>query len=188
MTLKNVQSADLIRPAFEQGDLIVYPTEAVMGIGCDPDNETAVLNLLSLKQRPREKGVILIADSYSRLLRYVDDKAIPSHRRTEVFSSWPGHITWLLPKSMDAPNWITGEHDKIAVRVTAHPVVISLCQTLGKPLVSTSANPSGASPALTTEEAKQYFGDRVIYASGEVTCPGKPSVIKDCETGQVIRG
>lgn len=188
MTSEYLQSIDSLQSAFIAGELFVYPTEAVMGIGCDPDNEEAVIKLLTLKQRPREKGMILIADSYSRLLKYVDDKSVPPHKRAEVFSSWPGHNTWLLPKSAEAPDWITGDHDKIAVRVTAHPVVVALCQTLGKPLVSTSANPSGMPPALTTEEAKQYFGDDVVYATGEVTNPGKPSTIRDCETGQVIRG
>lgn len=188
MTSECLQSVEPLSSAFSLGELIVYPTEAVMGIGCDPDNEAAVSKLLAIKQRPRAKGMILIADSYSRLLKYVDDKSVPPQKRTEVFSSWPGHNTWLLPKSEEAPDWITGEHDKIAVRVTAHPVVIALCQAVGKPLVSTSANPSGMPPALTTEEAKQYFGGDVVYVPGEVTNPGKPSTIRDCETGHVIRG
>ena len=59
--------------AIEQEQVIVYPTEAVYGLGCDPDSEKAVQALLAIKQRPVKKGLILIADNYGQLLDYVDD-------------------------------------------------------------------------------------------------------------------
>ena len=46
--------------------VIAYPTEAVFGVGCDPDSETAVMRLLELKQRPVDKGLILIAANYEQ--------------------------------------------------------------------------------------------------------------------------
>lgn len=182
-----LSSEDPIIAAFTAGELIVYPTEAVMGIGCDPDNEAAVGALLALKNRPVEKGMILIADTYSRLLPYVNDNAVKLDKRTEIFSSWPGPVTWLLPKSDSAPAWITGEHDTIAVRVTDHPVVKDLCEKLGKPLVSTSANPSGQAPAKDVAQAKAYFGNNVTYVEGTVGGHSRPSTIRDGQTGQVIR-
>ena len=97
MTSENqysVASQDPMVAAFENGMLLVYPTEAVMGIGCDPDSESAVLALLAIKQRPIEKGVILVAANYSQLLPYVNDNAIRPDMRTEIFSSWPGPNTW----------------------------------------------------------------------------------------------
>ena len=127
MTSENqysVASQDPMVAAFENGMLLVYPTEAVMGIGCDPDSESAVLALLEIKQRPIEKGVILVAANYSQLLPYVNDNAIRPDMRTEIFSSWPGPNTWLLPKSTSAPMWLTGKHDKIAVRVSNHPKIL----------------------------------------------------------------
>ena len=182
-----LSSEDPIIAAFTAGELIVYPTEAVMGIGCDPDNEAAVGALLALKNRPVGKGMILIADTYSRLLPYVNDNAVKLDKRTEIFSSWPGPVTWLLPKSDSAPAWITGEHDTIAVRVTDHPVVKDLCEKLGKPLVSTSANPSGQAPAKDVAQAKVYFGNNVTYVEGTVGGHSRPSTIRDGQTGQVIR-
>jgi len=56
--------------------VIAYPTEAVFGVGCDPDSETAVMRLLELKQRPMEKGLILIAASFEQLLPYIDDSML----------------------------------------------------------------------------------------------------------------
>lgn len=183
----NSPEVDPVVAAFQAGSLIVYPTEAVMGIGCDPDNEAAVNALLEIKQRPVEKGVILIAANYSQLLPYVNDNAIRPDRRTDIFSSWPSPNTWLLPKSSSAPVWLTGKHSKIAVRVTNHPVVVELCNKLGKPIVSTSANLTGQPPAITTEEAKAVFADSVFYVEGEVGGATKPSTIRDGDTAEVIR-
>lgn len=180
-------AADPIVEAFNAGKLLVYPTEAVMGIGCDPDNKEAVYRVLEVKQRSVDKGVILIAANYSQLLPYVNDSAIRQDKRTDIFSSWPGANTWLLPKSDTAPVWVTGVHDKIAVRVTDHPVVKALCEKLGKPLVSTSANISGEPSTRTIEEAKAVFKDSVEYVYGEVGGNKNPSVIRDGDTGEVIR-
>lgn len=184
---KDLSPEELVE-AFSSGAVFAYPTEGVFGLGCDPDNEQAVNSLCELKIRPVSKGLILIADSYSQLLPYVADNAIPMDRRTEIFSSWPGPVTWLLPKSKTAPDWITGEFDKIAVRVTTHPIVKEMCQLFGKPLVSTSANLSGQPSALSVEEAYQQFDDKVIYVAGETLGRKSPSVIKDGFTGQILRG
>ncbi|MDC8829134.1 Sua5/YciO/YrdC/YwlC family protein [Alteromonas gilva] len=173
--------------AFENGQLLVYPTEAVMGIGCDPNNEDAVMALLDLKQRPVEKGLILLAANYSQLLPYVNDNAIPQDKRFSIFSCWPGPVTWLLPKSATAPGWITGEHEAIAVRVTAHQGARALCEKLGRPIVSTSANLTGQAPAVTQQQARAYFGDRVHYIDGEVGGAQQPSTIRDALSGAIIR-
>ena len=183
----NAGQTDPLVDSFYAGELLIYPTEAVMGLGCDPDNEEAVMRLLSLKQRNVDKGLILIAGTYSQLLPYVNDNAIRMDRRTEIFSSWPGSNTWLLPKSASAPAWITGQHTTIAVRVTDHPVVRSLCERLGKPLVSTSANIAGTEPTSSTEAARAVFGDSVIYVEGEVGGNTKPSTIRDGDSGKIIR-
>ncbi|BDX04502.1 Sua5/YciO/YrdC/YwlC family protein [Planctobacterium marinum] len=181
-------TVDPISDAFNAGKIFVYPTEGVIGIGCDPDNEEAVKQVCSLKQRPLHKGVILIADNYSQLVKYVDDSAIPMDKRTEIFSSWPGANTWLLPKSKNAPSWITGEHNSIAVRVTAHKGVKALCQKLNSALVSTSANLAGQEACRTVDEARQVFGDSVVYIDGETDGNANPSTIRDAITGQIIRG
>ena len=157
----NSPEVDPVVAAFQAGSLIVYPTEAVMGIGCDPDNEAAVSALLEIKQRPVEKGVILIAANYSQLLPYVNDNAIRLDRRTEIFSSWPGPNTWLLPKSSSAPVWLTGKHSKIAVRVTNHPVVVELCNKLGKAasLPHLKASRRGEYRAYYDEATIEIIGD-----------------------------
>lgn len=175
--------------ALEQGGVIFYPTEAVYGLGCDPDNQQAVEQLLAMKQRPVEKGLILIADNYGQLLKYVDDAKIPMDKRTDIFSSWPGAITWVMPAAKTTPKWLTGQFDTIAVRVTNHPTVKHLCQKFDKPLVSTSANLSGQDTVTSIAMAKTEFADKVaFYLDEPLGGNTQPSTIKDVMTGKVFRG
>jgi L-threonylcarbamoyladenylate synthase len=175
--------------ALQQGGVIVYPTEAVFGLGCDPDNKQAVESLLAIKQRPVEKGLILIADNYGQLLKYIDDSKIPMDKRADIFSSWPGAITWVMPAAKDTPKWLTGQFDTIAVRVTNHPTVKKLCQEFGKPLVSTSANLSGQDTVTSITQARNEFGEQVAFYVDEALGGNtQPSTIKDVMTGKVFRG
>lgn len=185
--MTNLSSNDLLVDRFNNGEVFAYPTEAVIGLGCDPDNQDAVIKLLQLKNRPVEKGLILVAKSYSQLLPYVDDAKIPMHKRTEIFSSWPGPITWLLPASKLAPKWITGGSEFIAVRVSQHAVIRDLCELFAKPLVSTSANISGAPAALTAEQLYQQFDKSLLLIEGDLGGETKPSLIRHGISGQIIR-
>lgn len=174
--------------ALSDGGVIAYPTEAVFGLGCNPDNEAAVMALLAIKQRPVEKGLILIAADYSQLLPYVDDKAIPLEKRYQIFSSWPGHVSWVLPASDSAPKWITGQFDSIAVRVSAHPVVQQLCRAYGKPLVSTSANLSGQPSITDPVELEQSLGALLsAIMPGALGGATQPSQIRNALTGDIVR-
>ena len=178
------QSAAVIR----RGGVIAYPTEAVWGLGCDPDNETATLRLLAIKQRTVDKGLILIASSLDQLRKFVDLDALPRDRLDEVFGSWPGPHTWILPASHAAPAWITGSHAGIAVRVSAHPVVAALCDACGHALVSTSAYLAGAPPARhrdSLDPALLRQLDGVV--DGETQGLQRPTPIRDATSGAALR-
>lgn len=185
--LSTIKDTDLIIQILQQGGLIAYPTEAVIGLGCDPDNEDAVHKLLAVKKRSVDKGLILVAKTYSQLLPYVDDAKIPMHMRTEIFSSWPGPVTWLLPAAKQAPKWLTGDSDFIAVRVSQHPVVGQLCELFGKPLISTSANVSGGQPAINSQQLYQQFDKSLLLVDGTLGGENKPSQIRHGISGQTIR-
>lgn len=179
---------DSVIQALNDGGVIAYPTEAVFGLGCDPDNEAAVMALLAIKQRPVEKGLILIAADYQQLLPYVEDAAIPQEKREQIFSSWPGHVSWVLPASTTAPKWITGQFDSIAVRVSAHPIVQQLCRAYGKPLVSTSANLSGQPSITDPVELAQSLGSLLsAIMPGALGGATQPSQIRNALTGDIVR-
>ncbi|HFL1975047.1 TPA: Sua5/YciO/YrdC/YwlC family protein, partial [Stenotrophomonas maltophilia] len=77
------------------GGVIAYPTEAVWGLGCDPSHEAAVHMVLRLKQRPIEKGMILVAAELAQLEGWVRLQALPDARQRAVLASWPGANTWI---------------------------------------------------------------------------------------------
>lgn len=167
--------------------VIAYPTEAVFGLGCDPDSQLAVEQLLALKQRSWKKGLILIAANYQQLLPYIDDSGLSPQQKALIFASWPGPITWVMPKQSSTPNWLTGVFDSLAVRVTAHPLVQELCLAFNKPIVSTSANLIGYVPCRTEQEVRTQFGNELPILSGTVGGREKPSEIRDALTGELFR-
>ncbi len=185
-------SAPLSLPAavqwLQHGGVIAYPTEAVWGVGCDPFDEAAVRRLLAIKERPVEKGLILIAADLDQLRPCLDLDALPVERLAEVLASWPGPNTWVMPASPGVPRWLTGEHDGIAVRVTAHPTVIALCRGFGGPLVSTSANLSGQPAPQDRAGLDPALLARLDGVSdGETGGRDRPSTIRDARTGQPLR-
>jgi len=171
--------------ALQQGEVIAYATEAVYGLGCDPDNQFAVERLLKLKQRPIDKGLIIVAGELSQLANWIDVEAV-SAAYPHVLHSWPGHSTWLLPCKPETPQWLTGQFDTLAVRVSAHPGINKLCAAFGKGIVSTSANPSGAEPARNAQQAQAYF-PALNVLQGEVNKVAQPSIIRDAQSLEVIR-
>lgn len=189
MSESQLENLSPVHQALVDGEVIVYPTEAVWGMGCDPRNQQAVEKVLAVKQRPVEKGLILIARDYGQILPFVNDDAIPMDRRSEIFSSWPGPFTWLLPAAKDAPEWITGGSELIAVRVTTHPSVRAICEEFNGAIVSTSANITGEPTPPNLTELQQLFGDQVgYYVDAELGDASAPSMIRNGMTGQTLRG
>jgi L-threonylcarbamoyladenylate synthase len=184
----NPQEMNAALEQLRQGGIIGYATEAVFGLGCDPDNGESVRRLLEIKQRPIEKGLVLIAADFSQLLPYLDLTALPEGRLEVILDSWPGPYTWIIPARPEVPVWLRGGFSSLAVRVTAHRQVHDLCLAFGKPLVSTSANKTGESPARTAEELTERMGARLDYIlPGQTDGRANPSLIRDGITGAVVR-
>lgn len=174
--------------ALRRGGVIACPTESVWGLSCDPFDEAAVARLLAIKQREVDKGLILAAAKQAQLDGLVDWNALPAGRREAVLASWPGPNTWIVPVTARVPRWITGAHEGVAVRVSAHSGLAALCAGFGGVLVSTSANPAGAPPPHT-----QAAIDPSLLAALDGVVPGatgglaRPTAIRDARTGAELR-
>ena len=174
--------------AARNGGVIAYPTEGVWGLGCDPRNEAAVLRLLALKRRSVDKGLILIAANEAQLAGYIELSTLDAAAIAAIRAGWPGPNTWIVPASAAAPGWITGAHDGIAVRVSAHPVVIALCEGCGHALVSTSANiASEPSPRSRAELDLRIVAGVDALAPGETSGLSQPTTIRDARDGRTLR-
>lgn len=174
------------RRILQAGGIVAYPTEAVYGLGCDPLNPQAVMRLLSLKQRPWQKGMILIASQRQQLDPYLE--TINAEIEEQLDRTWPGPVTWLLPARPEVPRWLRGEHDTLAVRVTAHPLAAALCEAFSGPIVSTSANLAGHAPARSPLRVQRELGGELDYIlHGPLGELAQPTEIRDARTGRVIR-
>lgn len=169
----------------DAGGVIAYPTEAVYGVGCDPWDEDALIQLLMLKQRPWHKGLILIASDFNQLQDFI--QPLPADTLKMVQQSWPGPVTWLLPVREEVSPLLTGEHDTIAVRVTAHPLTRQLCEAFGGPIVSTSANVAGIRPAKNVHQVRWQLPGIDYVLPGALGGASRPSEIRDARTGAVLR-
>jgi L-threonylcarbamoyladenylate synthase len=169
-----------------EGGVIAYPTEAVWGLGCDPFDPVAVERVLALKRRAVSKGLIVVAADMEQIGGLLE--GLTSAQIARLKLSWPGPVTWLIPHHGRLPEWVTGNHATVAVRVSAHPAVVALCRAAGMPLISTSANLAGAQPPRELFQVRRYFGDEVdFYVPGRVGAASRPSTIRDLITDAVVR-
>jgi len=172
------------KKALLKGGIIAYPTEAVYGFGCDPLNREAVQQLLRIKKRPESAGLILLIAHWEQLMPLI--APINSSIMEKIRASWPGHTTWLFPKSNKIPDWISGSHASVAIRMTNHPVAKHLCDE--NPLVSTSANTRGTATATSIDALQAQFSTQIdAFVDAPLGNEPAPSIIIDALTGLKIR-
>ncbi|BAP12989.1 hypothetical protein AS19_01380 [Alcanivorax sp. NBRC 101098] len=169
----------------QEGGVVAYPTESVYGLGCDPFNRNAVMQLLAIKHRPVSKGLILIGESLAQLGPYLH---LNEQQSAQLEKKWPAPITYLVDASDRLPAWVRGEHRKVAVRVPDHPLARQLCQLAGQPIISTSANISGRPAARNRYQVARQLGNQLDFiVSGACDRAAKPSTIIDLESGRILR-
>ena len=183
------QKLDQAIIVLQHGGIIAYPTEAVYGLGCDPENLSAVTKLLVIKQRKKEKGLILVAANFEQLKPYL----LPLEKDIEekLLKSWQDShrpTSWLVPAKKEVSDYLKGRFDTLAVRVSKHPIVKELCEMFNGAIISTSANISGQESTRTAEQVKQIFENKIDFIlDGKTDLNAQPSEIRDALTNKIIR-
>ena len=185
MNIPATVSSCALAAYLKRGGLIAYPTESCYGLGCDPGNRIAVQRILKLKQRPQRKGLILIASHYHQIARYLQPLTLAEQAKLQQDGAQV--VTCLLPVKPSCPRWLRGEHDTLAVRITAHLFAKQLCRNADSALVSTSANRHGQHPAKTWAECRRMFGNKVWVLRGRVGKRKQPSTIRAWADGRIVR-
>lgn len=183
-----MQNTRGLKHFLKSSGIIAYPTEAIFGLGCNPMSRLAVKRVLRIKDRPQHKGLILVADTFSRLSKFVGQ--LSQQQIVTMQASWGNQNkphTWIVPASKRCPKWITGQHKTIAIRVSSHPLTAQLCKSAGMAIVSTSANRSGCQPAKTSRQCKKLLGEQVRVLAGKTAGAKKPSTIQDLISGKILR-
>ena len=172
----------------QSGGVIAYPTEGLVGLGCNPLNEQALQRLLDIKKRPLNKGMILIAADFDQLRSFVDLQPVSAAIRLQMLKDWPGHVTWLLPAAKGLSPYLTGSFETVAVRVTPHPLVAELCRAFGGPITSTSANLSGGAEITSVSMLGDQIRAQLDYVvEADTLGIGSASTIRHYKTGARLR-
>lgn len=171
--------------ALDRGDVIVIPTDTVYGLAARPELPGAVESIFSIKRRAADQPLPVLGADVASLRRVVTFDERASALAAEF---WPGPLTLVLPRADGFPYDLGGEAtDTVAVRVPGFDKTIELLAATG-PLAVTSANRSGAPPAVTVEEAVAVLGDEVgVFIDGG-RVGGAPSTVFDLVRGpRVLR-
>ncbi len=172
-----LEAAKLLR----EGNLVVFPTETVYGVGANALDAAAVQRIYSAKGRPPTNPIIVhLGDR--RDLAGVTAETSPA---AEILASkfWPGPLTLVLPKNSRVPALVTAGAPTIAVRVPAHPVARRLIQLTGVPVAAPSANRSGELSPTRAEHIRAALGERVgLIIDAGPTQVGLESTVLDLTT------
>ncbi len=167
---------EIVRQTLQSGELIVYPTETLYGLGADPFSETAIEKLIQAKKRP-ENMPISIAVSDMKMMETVSHVTELAKMIYRAFL--PGPITILLRKKPNVPPILTGATDKIGIRVPDHPVALQLIDTFG-PITATSANIHNQGTPWIIDTAIRQLGDSVsLYMDSGISKYQAPSTVLD---------
>ena len=173
-----VKDFDAAIDALRRGDVIVFPTETLYGLGADALNDTAVEAVFRLKSRnPNQPIPVLVAD-LEMLHTLIAD--IPPLALKLMKRFWPGPLTLVLPARQGIPKPLLNTSGGVGVRISSKPIATKLVQALGRPLTATSANPSGKEAARTVQAAKNYFAGnvKVFLDSGILTSKSGSTVVE----------
>lgn len=165
-----------IKEKLNNGDVIAFPTETVMGLGVVFDNEEAYKKINLIKKRPEDKPYTMMLGDINEIAKY----AHLSHRDEIIINEFmPGPLTILLNSKENVPGYVTHNTGVIGIRVPAHKEVCEMINYVGKPLLVPSANKSGEKPCLTYKEIEKVFNNELGFILKMDSNQEKPSTIID---------
>jgi L-threonylcarbamoyladenylate synthase len=165
--------------ALRAGDLVVFPTETVYGLGANASNPAAVRKIFEVKGRPADHPVIVHLDDPRYLHRWVSK--LPPVAETLAAKFWPGPLTLILPKADSVNDIVTGGQDSIGIRVPSHPMAQQLLNAFGGGIAAPSANRFGRLSPTKPEHVRDELGEAVsVILDGGDSPIGLESTIVSC--------
>lgn len=167
------------REALRGGELVVYPTDTVYGIGCRADDPAAVRRLFEAKQLPGGRGVSVLFATVDEARAWTD--WTPAAERL-AGAFLPGPLTLVLDAADRTPDALTPDEGTLGVRRIDLPAALALARA--SPIVATSANRHGTEPARTVDQAREDLGDAVAAYVDGGRLEGQASTVVDARTEQ----
>lgn len=168
--------------ALSNGEIVVYPTDTLYGLGADIYNNDAVRKVYKIKKRSYNNPLSIAVSDFKELkkLAYTD-----KNTQTLAKSFLPGKLTLILYKKNCMSDIITGNLDKVAVRIPNNKIALELLSNFG-PLTATSANIHGLKTPNNIKDIKKQFKEKdiaVCLDNGNIN--GKPSTIVDLTNDKI---
>jgi L-threonylcarbamoyladenylate synthase len=176
---------DVAATAVADGELVVYPTETVYGLGADALDAAAVERVFEAKRRDRDKPVSMAVAGVDDITVYTD---VTDRERAFAERFLPGPVTVLLERGERVPDVLTAGRERVGVRVPDHDLARELLRAADAPLTATSANVSGEPSARRIGEVGRPVRDAAAVAlDGGTTPGGSGSTVVDPSTGEIHR-
>lgn len=166
--------------SMERGGVILYPTDTVWGIGCDATCPEAVERVFALKRRSESKSLITLVSSIEMLRHYVAETPRTALDLIDSMAEGDRPLTLILPRACNLAPQVVADDGSAGFRITSERFSAALCDELGRPLVSTSANISGEpAPAVFSEIAARIIAgcNYVARYRRDDSAPASPSKI-----------
>ena len=172
-TKNNIMAAAKI---VKRGGLVVYPTETVYGLGCNPLDAQAVKRVLDVKG-DRNKPLPVLAASMEAGERVA---FISQNGKKLAAKFWPGPLTMVFPKKSSLPDIVTFNHDSVGLRIPDNDVALQLISLCGGLLIGSSANITGEKPPCNVQEISENLKGIVdLVLDGGSAVQGMPSTVVD---------
>ena len=142
------------------GGIILYPTDTIWGLGCDPTNEIAVNRIFKIKSRGENKSLIILVDGLYMIERYVEDIPEIVYELADVSDS---PLTIIYPKGKNLAEGVCSDDGSVAIRICHDDFCSELISRFRKPIVSTSANLSGSPTPENFGEIEKSLIEKVDY-------------------------
>jgi L-threonylcarbamoyladenylate synthase len=174
------RAATLLR----EGGVVAIPTDTLYGLAADPWNRVAVARVFTIKGRPDDRALPLVASDLGQVTQWIGEMAPAAHRLATRF--WPGPLTLVMRAPSELAPEVTAGGQTIGVRVPSHAVARALCAAFERPVTATSANVSGQ-PATDDPDqvAAQLTGGLDLLLDSGTTPGGPASTIVDVTHAEV---
>ena len=160
------------------GGIVAYPTESFYGLGVHTSNEKAIQRLFVVKKRRKDNPVLILIPSIEVLDQYVIHVSETARKLMDQF--WPGSLTMIFEAGPNISPLLTGNTNKIGVRLSKHPAATALTRAVGVPITGTSANISGQPACMNAGEVYDSLGKDIDFIlDGGETKGGSGSTILD---------
>jgi L-threonylcarbamoyladenylate synthase len=174
---------DAAAEAIRAGELVVYPTETVYGLGADALDADAVERVFEAKGRSREKPVSMAVPDVATALEHTAPTAT---ERAFMHEFLPGPVTVLLERGPAVPDVLTAGREKVGVRVPDHDVALALLSRVA-PITATSANVSGQPSARRVADLDSITDSVAVVVDDGETAGGTGSTVVDVDAGEIHR-